>query len=159
MSHKTKAIKKKARAAAHQVLNSVSTVSQSEDIRSRGDTPQTKGISYSTIKHDTTVTTDSVNEEEQRRVVVQNQSLAELDLSASVHLTGKELSHSVLQEIGGLRGHDALMGNFTNMLMAAANSDLAAGALDKTAPLLRYEDYFHSEHSSLIEQQTYVPSQ
>ena len=69
MSHrKAKAAKKGKEVTTSMAATSKSTVSQF-DLHSRGDTPQTKGISYSTIKHNTTVTTDSANEGEQRRVL------------------------------------------------------------------------------------------
>jgi hypothetical protein len=89
---------------------------------SRGEAPYPgKGISYSTLKPDTTMTTDSVHEE---RRVIQGQIESE-DKRANSSMTGE-----------GERLEDIIeMGR----------------AIDTTAPLLKYDDLFKSEKTSLYE--------
>ena len=69
MSHR----KTKAKKASVNATNSLAAVSKStvnrSDLISRGDTLQTKSIGYSTLEQNATVTTDSVNQGEERRVL------------------------------------------------------------------------------------------
>lgn len=101
-------------------------MSRSYDLLSSQNTPgQERGISCSLIKNDTTVTTDSVNEE--RRVLIQTM-----------------LSQQAIQD--GMESVD----NRNNILQLGESlEDEGEDAVfrgDTTAPLLqRYEEYFRSE--------------
>lgn len=107
-----------------------STVSRSDMISRVNDTPlKEKGISYSTLQQDITVTTDSANG-------------AEIRLGLAADIKGNQYNDNSMQ---------SLKDDTAYHILPLISEQCPPKPLDQTAPLLKYEDFFRSEHNSLIE--------
>ena len=110
---------------------SKSTVSRSDMISRVNDTPvREKGISYSTIQQDVTVTTDSANG-------------AEMRLGVADDIKANYLNDNSMQ---------SLKEDVAYPVLPLIRESCPPKPLDQTAPLLKYEDFFRSEHTSMVDQ-------